>query len=176
MFKIRITPLSAADIEQKVKWYNDPKVTQFLHYTEKFTVEKSLEWLKNIKMDHSRFENILKIYDDGWKSIGIIGLFNIDMTNKKAGFYITIGDVAYQGKGIAKAATLKFLDLCFKKFELNKIYLYTDIENITAQKLYEKVGFQKEGLLRQELYYNNRFIDRYYYGILKNDFKMGNGQ
>jgi len=168
---IHITPLCPEDIPYKVRWYNDEKITEFLHYTEKFTIEKSLRWLEEIKNDPTRFENVISILEgDKIIKIGIIGLFNIDLINKKAGFYITIGEKSYQGKGIAKRAAIQFLHECFNKYDLNKIFLFTDKENIRAQKLYESLGFVQEGLLRQELFYNNQFKDRYYYGILKSEF------
>jgi RimJ/RimL family protein N-acetyltransferase len=171
MYEIVIRPITEFDIPDKVKWYNDDRVTKFLHYEEKFTIEKSLEWIREIESDATRFENIIAVKEDNqFRNIGIIGLFNIDMKNKKAGYYITIGDKKYQGKGLAKAATIKFLKGCFHRFNLEKIYLYTDADNITAQILYERVGFIKEGLLRKELFCKNRFIDRYYYGILRREF------
>jgi RimJ/RimL family protein N-acetyltransferase len=44
---------------------------------------------------------------------------------------------------------------------LRKIYLFTEVENNSAQKLFAKLGFKKEGLLKNDLYYIDRFIDRY---------------
>lgn len=171
MFDVIIRPITEKDIPDKVRWYNDDEIVRFLHYEDKFTVEKSLEWLRKIQHDTTRYENVIQIKEgDNIKNVGIIGLFNIDLKNKKAGFYITIGEKEYQGKGIAKMAAIKFLAHCFLKFDLKKIYLYTDVENIRAQKLYEKLGFVKEGLLRKELFYKNKFIDRYYYGILREEF------
>jgi RimJ/RimL family protein N-acetyltransferase len=171
MFEIRIEPITESDIPYKVKWYNDEVITRYLHYEETFTIEKSLEWLKKIRQDPSRYENVIKVrVNDSFLSIGIIGLFNIDLKHKKAGFYITIGEQQFQGKGIAKKATVMFLRHCFEKFDLQKIYLYTDLENITAQKLYERVGFKREGILRRELFVKGRFIDRCYYGMLREEF------
>jgi RimJ/RimL family protein N-acetyltransferase len=171
MPQLYIKQITADDIPDKVRWYNDDEVTRFLHYENKFTIKESLEWLKKIKNDNTRYENVIKIEEDNiLKNIGIIGLFDIDEKNKKAGFYITIGEKQYQGKGLAKKATIKFLKECFISFELEKIYLYTDVDNVVAQKLYEKIGFVKEGLLRNELYFKNRFIDRCYYGILREEF------
>ena len=166
-----IKKITEKDIPDKVKWYNDDEVTRFLHYEEKFTVEKTTDWLKKIADDETRYENVIQVKkDEQFKNIGIIGLFNIDLKNKKAGYYITIGEKDYQGKGLAKKATIKFLKDCFHQFDLEKIYLYTDADNISAQKLYEKLGFVKEGLLRKELFYRNRFIDRCYYGILEQEY------
>ena len=171
MPKLVIKPITKEDIPDKVRWYNDDEITRFLHYENKFTIKGTLEWLNKIANDNSRYENVIKIKEGSLlKNIGIIGLFDIDFKNKKAGFYITIGEKEYQGKGLAKKATIKFLKDCFLKFDLEKIYLFTDVDNVVAQRLYEKVGFVKEGLLRSELFYKNRFIDRYYYGILREEF------
>lgn len=171
MHDIYIKPISKGDITDKVRWYNDEEVSEFLHYEEKFTIKKSLSWLEKVENDSSRYEYIIQLKNNGiFTNVGIVGLFNLDLKNKKAGFYITIGEKEFQGKGIAKKATIYFLKDSFKKFDLEKIYLYTDNDNITAQKLYEKVGFVKEGLLRKELFYKNKFIDRCYYGILRREF------
>lgn len=175
MQEIEIVPFSEKYIMDKVNWYNNEAITKFLHYEEKFTYEGTYAWLEKIKEDNTRYENVIEINEDNNKiPIGIIGLFNIDLKNKKAGFYITIGNVQYQGKGYAYKATIKFLEDCFKKYDLEKIYLYTDYENEKAIKLYERVGFKREGLLRKELYYKGRYIDRYYYGLLKCELKGGN--
>jgi diamine N-acetyltransferase len=55
-------------------------------------------------------------------------------------------------------------------YNLNKIYLYTEVENIAAQKLFEKVGFKKEGLLREDLIYKGRKIDRFVYGLIVEEY------
>lgn len=171
MFEIYISKITEEDIPDKVKWYNDEEVTKYLHYDEKFSVDKSIEWLKNKEKDSSRYENVIRINENGQlNNIGIIGLFDIDLKNKKAGFYITIGEKNYQGKGLAKLASINFIKNCFLKFNLEKIYLYSDVDNIGAQKLYEKIGFTQEGLLRSELLYKNKFIDRLYYGILRSEY------
>ena len=170
MEDIRIVPFDVEHIQKKVKWYNDKEIRKYLHYEENFTVEKTREWLKNIKKDKTRYENVIQVFDNGkYEDIGIIGLFNIDMKNKKAGFYITLGEKQYQGKGFAKRATQKFLKEVFSKFNLEKIFLYTDFENERAIKLYERCGFKLEGKLKKELFYKNRFVDRYYYAIFRED-------
>ena len=81
-----------------------------------------------------------------------------------------MGEKQYQGKGIAKKATVLFLKDMFEKFKLHKIYLYTDVENKAARGLYEKVGFVLEGILRDELFYQNHYVSRCYYSILFEEF------
>ncbi len=84
-----------------------------------------------------------------------------------------MGGEEYKGKGIATAATKLLLSIAYTDFALDYIYLYTETENYQAQKLFERVGFKREGLLKNDLIYNGRKIDRYVYGLdLKNYFDM----
>ena len=169
---INIRPLSKEDLTYKIKWYNDPRINKYLHYEKPFTYNTTLEWFEKIKNDETRFENVIEYRETNeYIPVGIIGLFSIDYKNKKAGIYITIGDINFQRKGIAYNAMVKFMKYCFQKYGLQKIYLYTDVENVVAQNLYKKVGFTKEGVLRRELFFKGRYIDRLYYGILREEFE-----
>ena len=62
---IEISRITADDVPDKVRWYNDDIVTRYLHYEDKFTIEKTLEWLKNIENDNTRYENVIRIKEDG---------------------------------------------------------------------------------------------------------------
>ena len=81
-----------------------------------------------------------------------------------------IGCHEYKGRGIASKATELILKYGFYKLGLNKIYLYTEIGNIAAQKLFEKIGFKKEGLLKNDLICNGRKIDRFVYALLAEEY------
>ena len=48
--------------------------------------------------------------------------------------------------------------------------LFTEKENLIAQKLFEKVGFIREGLIREDIISRGKYVDRYIYGICKKDF------
>ena len=61
MFDVLIRPITEKDIPDKVRWYNDDEIVRFLHYEDKFTVEKSLEWLRKIQHDTTRYENVIQI-------------------------------------------------------------------------------------------------------------------
>lgn len=170
--QVRIRKFLREDIPLKVKWINDPKINKYLHYSLPLEEEKTLQWYENNKNNTNRIDNTIEILvDDLYIPVGLIGLLGVDNINKKAEFYICIGEKNIQGKGIAKKASIQFINLCFQNTDLNKIYLYTEKDNIVAQKLFEKVGFKKEGLLIEDLIYNEKKIDRYVYGILRKDFK-----
>ena len=50
---------------------------------------------------------------------------------------------------------------------MNRIYLFTEIENVAAQKLFEKVGFVRAGVIRQDIISHGKYVDRIAYGFLR---------
>ena len=75
-----------------------------------------------------------------------------------------------RGKGYSKLATLKTLEFGFNQLGLNRIYLFVQSNNEPAIKLYEKLGFQNEGELRNSVFKNGKFINEKVMGILKEEF------
>jgi len=154
-----------------VKWLNDPAVNRFLHYDLPLCEDRTLNWYNRIINDPSRVDFAIDVLEgDQIFTVGLIGLLNIDHRNRKAEFYITLGDTAFQGRGIAYHAGRQFIDYSFKRFNLNKIYLYTEEQNEKAQRLFERLGFTREGLLKEDLIYMGRPINRYIYGLLREVF------
>ena len=139
--KVEIRKFQEKDIPNKIKWINDSKNNQYLHYDLPLEYEKTLEWFNRNKDRTDRFDAVIEV--DG-VSVGIIGLLSIDYKNRKAEYYITLGEEKYKGKGIAKLASIKLLDYAFKELNLNKVYLYTEVANKKAQILFERLGFKKK--------------------------------
>lgn len=169
---INLRWFNKSDILNKVKWINDPKINMYLHYELPLCPDRTLKWYNNIIGNSSRADFVFEIENNNNNivPIGLIGLLDISMKNKKAEFYIVTGNQDYLGKGIATKAAKKFLEYAFKKYDLNKIYLYTEVENIKAQRLFERIGFVKEGILKDDLYQNGEFLDRCYYALFRKDF------
>ncbi len=59
----------------------------------------------------------------------------------------------------------------FEKLNLNRIYLGVNAENKSGVRAYEKSGFTREGVLRQEQYRNFRYYDVIRMGILRSDYE-----
>lgn len=160
--RIVIRKFEEKDIPYKVKWINDKNNNKYLHYDLPLREDKTLAWFKKIKDRVDRADYTI-IYNG--KPAGLIGLLNIDPKHKDAEFYICLGEEEYKGKGIGYIATKLLIDIAYKELGLNRIYLYTEIGNISAQRLFDKIGFRKEGVIRNDLVYNGRNIDRYIYGL-----------
>lgn len=164
---VYIRKFNESDISNKIKWINDSANNKFLHYDLPLEYERTKKWYTKIKDREDRFDGVIE-YEN--IPVGIIGLLNIDIQNQKAEYYITLGENEFKGKGIAYKASIKILEYAFEQLNLNKIYLYTEVENIIAQKLFDKLGFEKEGKLKEDLIINNKKKDRYIYAIFRRDW------
>ncbi|MBP3308774.1 MAG: GNAT family N-acetyltransferase [Clostridia bacterium] len=162
--KVTIRRFLSKDISKKVEWINNPDNNTYLHYDLPLEEEKTRAWFEKNFDRTDRFDAVIEV--DG-VAVGLIGLLSIDKRNLKAEFYICIGETGCKGKGVAKQSSKLLLDYAFNELKLNKVYLYTEVDNISAQRLFERVGFEKEGLLREDLIYRGRKVDRFVYGITR---------
>lgn len=165
---VTIRPFERADIPKKIEWINNPANNQFLHYDIPIEISRTERWFDRNQGRTDRFD--ATIVADG-VPCGTIGLLEIDRKNSKAEYYIAMGDASLKRKGISTEASRLILRYAFQELGLNKVYLYTETENIPAQRLFEKVGFVKEGCLKEDLFARGRFVDRYAYGICRESFK-----
>lgn len=59
-------------------------------------------------------------------------------------------DRKHQGKGLGKQALRAFLDFFFQTYPVPKLYTSVEVENAAAQRLYESMGFVREGIIEYD--------------------------
>lgn len=82
--------------------------------------------------------------------IGIMGYMNYDQKNRKAELRKIIGEMDYRGKGYGKKATNLWLSYGLHCLNLRKVYLYTFDTDLPNIRINMDMGFQLEGVFRQE--------------------------
>ena len=101
------------------------------------------------------------------KPIGALAYLNHDVDQRRAELRKLIGDPEFRGMGIAEEATRLWVHYGFETLGLEKIYVSTLQTHIGNIKLNEKIGFQVEGLLRDEVLIEGRRCDILRMGICK---------
>ncbi len=101
--------------------------------------------------------------------VGRIGLYSIDAINKTAEIGYWLGE-AFQGKGIITKSCKKLLAYSFFELELNRIDIKCSTKNRNSQKIPEKIGLKKVGLLPGGEKIKGEFHDLFLYSINKSDF------
>jgi len=79
-------------------------------------------------------------------------------------------DRGYQGKGIATEAARRSLIFLFNDLKAYKVIVITRDSNIRSCKLAERLGFRKEGHLRECGVEKGKRYGLIHYGMLKNEF------
>lgn len=76
-------------------------------------------------------------------------------------------DPAHWGRGIMTEALRAVLRYGFNKMRLNRIQAIIDSQNSRSMKLVYRLGFKKEGVLRQRSYFDGQFRDDVIFSLLK---------
>jgi len=104
------------------------------------------------------------------EKVGVIAYNAIDEHNQKTEIDIIIGSEKDMGKGYGSDAIQTLCHYLFDRFQLNKIWIEARANNPRAVKAYQKAGFKKEGILKEEDHFQGKFIDRVRLGLLRKDF------
>ncbi len=102
--------------------------------------------------------------------IGTIGFNNFTKNHRANIGYDLLSE--YWGKGIMSEALEAIIDYGFNILEVNRIEAEVMNGNIASEKLLVKMGFTNEGVLRQWMYWNERYHDMTMFSLLKRDFCM----
>ncbi len=124
-------------LEKSWEWLNDPEI-KTLTLTPDFTKEDQVNFYKTLS-DRKNYWIRGLLEDD--LPIGVMGLKNINTSERLAEYWGYIGEKEYWGKGIGKFLINQAFSKA-KELKLTKLYLKVSHENIRAKNLYLKMGFQ----------------------------------
>ncbi|ADL52386.1 GNAT family N-acetyltransferase [Clostridium cellulovorans] len=169
--KIRLRAYEKEDAELAHKYFTTPETRKNIDIGIPYPISLREEekWLETAVRDGECYTFAIETLEDS-KYIGGCGINNIDRKNSVATVGISIGDEEYKGKGYGTDAMKTLVNFIFNEVNVNKVKLNVFSFNERAIKSYEKVGFKKEGVLRQEIYRFGKYYDVIVMGILKEEF------
>jgi RimJ/RimL family protein N-acetyltransferase len=104
------------------------------------------------------------------KLIGQVQIKNVDWELSRAEIAYLL-DQEFEGRGLMSEALGLVLEACFDSLGLNRVFLRTIVGNDRSSKLAERLGFIKEGTLREEfLTLDKKRVDLNYFGMLSSEF------
>lgn len=148
------------------------------------------EWLPWAHMDYTRddavafvrdsiqawreakaFDFAIRRRDDADKHLGNISIWQTSRTGR-------IGEIGYwirtdlNGRGFATEATEALMRVGFDTLGLHKLTLRIAVGNIGSERVAEKLGFTREGVLREELLIRGNWVDHTLYSMLEGEFRQ----
>jgi [ribosomal protein S5]-alanine N-acetyltransferase len=106
------------------------------------------------------------ILDECNKIIGTFGFIDYSKYNNRAEIAFELLE-DYHKKAYMTEAITALLEYGFNELELNRVEAFVYPSNLASQKLLEKLGFEKEGLLKKRSFQRGQYRDMIAYGLLK---------
>lgn len=170
--RIYLRPMEKYDADKIVEWRNNPEIRKGLLSYNFINKDRHLEWYVNNNSNKERIDLMVCLRGKNYP-VGTVNFSSIDFKNRKAEYGILI-DKTEWGNGYGKEASKLMFYYGFYELNFNKIYLRVLADNLPAIELYKKLGFLKDGLLRQDIYKKGRYIDVIVMSLLKKDWVGSN--
>lgn len=169
---ISLRSIDEKDIAALFRLFSDEKVVRFMDI-ERFANVSEAAQLVSFFRDKlaggqgMRWAVTLNGLDE---LIGTCGFHHINRTHYKMELGYDLLP-AYWGKGIMTNSIHRLLQYGFEALHMNRIEAFVDPANTVSAKLLERLGFEKEGKVRQAFFQKGRFVDAFIYSLLRKDYQ-----
>ena len=165
---VNLRVMEKEDLPLLAEWANNPEVLgeyNPLRQMSRTEVEKMLENPSDLK------PFIIEKKDES--KIGFIIHFHVlhlgtGTKQLEIGYALVPSE---RGKGYCTEAAKTIVDYLFLSREVIRIQACTDTRNLGSQKVLEKAGFSKEGVLRKSWFIRGEWRDLMVYSILREEWK-----
>lgn len=170
-FRVYLRALEPEDYLITSEWRKDEEIQNMVGGPKYFvSKEKERQWVMNTITDNSRIVLGICLKENG-KLIGTVNLQDFDWINRSCRVPIQIGDKQYWGGGYASEARILALKFAFEERGMHRVGALILEENDESIRHHERLGFVREGVLRDSVYKNGKFHNQVYLGLLKDDFE-----
>lgn len=166
---ILLNPIRMKDAEVLMELNNNPEISKYVVGNPVIVdMKQQLMWMNNLATEENTKRWIIT-YDG--TAVGTIILNNIDLKNLVGNMNIKLLPSS-QGKGIAKSALKEACRIAFDEVGLYCLTANVLDYNIKSQRLFEALGFHKDGILRSRVVKDSERHDLFTYSLLKDDLKL----
>ena len=168
---IYLRPVIIEDAAIIRKWHNDPELIRLARVGEKrTTLRQEKEDIETARKSGNQAYHLVLTKIDN-TPIGFLRFNFIDKSSGNVWLRMIIGNRKAQGKGYAREALQCYIKWMFDKLGIHRITLECYSTNTRAIRFYRKMGFRKEGILREAVLLNGKYHDIISFGMIKKDFK-----
>jgi RimJ/RimL family protein N-acetyltransferase len=168
--RVGLRPLEAADADHMWADLQDPEGLEMTGTHATFTRDQVAAWCATRSGEQDRLDlAIVDAATSGW--LGEIVLNDWDRENRSCSLRIAVTAGA-RGRGVGTEATQLLVGYAFTEIDdppVHRIGLEVHDFNHRAVRLYERVGFRREGVLRDALHWDGCFHEAIVMSMLRTD-------
>ncbi|KAL1197558.1 hypothetical protein V5N11_012134 [Cardamine amara subsp. amara] len=164
--RIFLRPFDLSDAEDVLKWAGEDDVTRYLRWATVKTLEEAQQHILNKAIPHP-WRRSISLLNDG-RSIGYVSVKPDSGDGRcRAHLGYAVGR-EFWGRGIATAAVRMAMDQAFEDLPaVVRLQAVVEVENKASQRVLEKAGFRKEGLLEKYGFCKGVIRDMFLYSFVK---------
>jgi RimJ/RimL family protein N-acetyltransferase len=170
--KVVLRPYRMEDADAIAHGTSDPELRRLIGTHATFTRDQLERYIQRSMEDSIERAGFIIADPETLDPLGEVVILDIDPDNRTAGIRIAMFHVDYLNKGYGTEAMLLMVDHGFRNLKLHRIMLEVFDFNPRAIRVYEKVGFRQEGVLRDSLFYNGAYHNTIVMGILESDWRL----
>jgi len=173
---IKLRLVKESDLEAYYTFLQDSEMNRLTGSQQEFTLDEIAVWIRKISITNKDRVDLMIVLKDSEELLGEVVLNELDTINRSANIRIGIQGTQHRGKGYGTEAMIHMLRHGFETLKLHRIHLGVYAFNPRAVHVYEKIGFQREGIQRDALYQDGEFHDMITMAILEDEFRSLHGE
>jgi RimJ/RimL family protein N-acetyltransferase len=153
-------------------WLRDFEVVKTinrLEYTRPVSFEEVRRYCEQVLQSERDMFLALHTHRDE-RFVGTVRVSRLDWVTRSADLGILIGDREQWGCGLATEALGLVGRHLFEKLGMRKLTAGVMAVNPGMLRVFEKLGFQREGLFRRQDFYQGDYVDHVYLGCFREEF------
>lgn len=169
--RVCVRPISESDLPSLLAVNSDEEVVKFLGHAPWQAMAEAEAWfarISKLQAAGSALEFVIVARQTG-SVIGRCGLFDFEKAEEHAALGYILGR-AHWGKGFMREALTVLIDAAFKDMGLRRLEAKVEAENTASTRLLRRLGFTKEGVLRERWISNGGPMDAEMYGLLHREW------
>lgn len=155
------------DLNLILEWRNEDSIRNVMFNSEVITSEQHNDWFNSLNTSHT---NISKVFSFDGIPYGVLNINKIDKINNSCEWGFYIGNQS-SPKGIGTILGYTALNYIFDELFIRKLSAQVLDNNRKSIYFHEKLGFLKEGILREQIVRNHSYLDVTLFGYLKSEWR-----
>jgi ribosomal-protein-alanine N-acetyltransferase len=170
--RLRLRPFDDADADDLFALHSNARVLRYWDappWSERVRAERFITACRQMAQEGTGARLAVDRVCDG-AFIGWCSLNRWNPDYRSASLGYCYSEAAW-GRGYATEAAGVLLRWAFETLDLNRVQAETDTRNLASARVLEKLGFVREGTLREDCIVNGEVSDSWVYGLIKGEWR-----
>jgi RimJ/RimL family protein N-acetyltransferase len=170
--RLRLRPFTDADADALYALHSDAHALRYWDsppWTDRARAQRFLAACRQLEEDGSGARVAVDRFSDD-AFVGWLSLTRWNPDHRSAALGFCLGEAAW-GQGYATEAARGLLRWAFDMLDLNRVQAECDTRNAASARVLEKLGFLREGTLREDCVVNGDVSDSWVYGLLRREWE-----